>query len=162
MMFQTALTALVFCTSVLALPAPHSRVLALLKNGQNAIALNNIFAMLDTESPCQHGERACVDGSLAQCVEGRFVLQLCPGTTTCAALPLINSAGTMVACTIPPILNVRLAVTGAADASASFSWGSFIDEAAMVGIDYDGYTGGGATDLQISFAFHDAKFARSG
>ncbi|KAJ7503341.1 hypothetical protein B0H11DRAFT_1985126 [Mycena galericulata] len=148
MIFQMILMTLALGSRVSAYPTAHSAVL--LKNGQDTITLNHIFATLDLGDPCQADERACIGGSLAQCIEGRFVPELCPGMTSCSALPLINSAGTMVACTIPAIFDARMAVTGAVDASKS-SWEYFAADAAMVAIHYDDYIGGGATDLQTSF-----------
>ncbi|KAI0779861.1 hypothetical protein C8Q74DRAFT_1217252 [Fomes fomentarius] len=52
-----------------------------LKNGQDAIALNQKFAGLNENSPCQTGEDACIADKFAQCVNGKFVAQACaPGT----------------------------------------------------------------------------------
>ena len=39
--------------------------------------------------------------------------QSCAATLTCAALPLVNSAGTSIACTTPADALARIAATGA-------------------------------------------------
>lgn len=54
-------------------------------------------------SSCEDNTNACLaDGAFAQCVGGKFVSQACGGPGTdliCAALPLVNKAGTSVTCT---------------------------------------------------------------
>ncbi|SRR6266403_2191244 len=65
-----------------------------LKNGQDAQALNHKFQSLSTSSSCTTGEQACVQGQLAQCVDGKFVLSQCASTLQCVALPLVNKPGT--------------------------------------------------------------------
>ncbi|RPD62601.1 hypothetical protein L226DRAFT_327636 [Lentinus tigrinus ALCF2SS1-7] len=90
-----------------------------LKNGQDAIALNDKFKTLTPDSSCNAGDIACVDDKFAQCVGGKFVLQACGGGTICAALPLVNSAGTSVTCTTAADRDARIAATGATAASGS-------------------------------------------
>ena len=65
-----------------------------LKNGQDAQALNQKFQSLSTSSSCNSGEQACVQGQLAQCVDGKFVMTPCASTLQCVALPLVNKPGT--------------------------------------------------------------------
>jgi hypothetical protein len=65
-----------------------------LKNGQDAQALNQKFQSLSTSSSCSSGEQACVQGQLAQCVGGKFVVTPCASTLQCVALPLVNKPGT--------------------------------------------------------------------
>lgn len=65
------------------------------ENGVDAKALNAKFATLTANSPCNAGDNACVGDAFAQCVGGKFVLTNCAGGTVCAALPLVNSAGTV-------------------------------------------------------------------
>jgi hypothetical protein len=65
-----------------------------LKNGQDAQALNKKFQSLSTGSSCNSGEQACVQGQLAQCVNGKFVMTPCASTLQCVALPLVNKPGT--------------------------------------------------------------------
>ncbi|KAF9569815.1 hypothetical protein CPC08DRAFT_701682 [Agrocybe pediades] len=90
-----------------------------LANGQAAIALNDKFKTLNANSPCTAGEDACVDNKFAQCVGGKFVLQACGPGTICAALPLVNSAGTSVTCTTQADLDARIAATGAKSGAAA-------------------------------------------
>ncbi|KAI0312579.1 hypothetical protein OF83DRAFT_1019779, partial [Amylostereum chailletii] len=84
-----------------------------LQNGQDAQALNKKFAALTADSTCQEGDQACVDGGFAQCVGGKFAVTQCAGGTTCAALPLVNKAGTSIACTTEADATARIAATGA-------------------------------------------------
>ncbi|TFK87032.1 hypothetical protein K466DRAFT_565634 [Polyporus arcularius HHB13444] len=89
-----------------------------LKNGQDAIAQNDKFKALTPASTCNAGDIACVNDQFAQCVGGKFVLQPCGGGTICAALPLVNSAGTSVTCTTAADRDARIAATGATAAAA--------------------------------------------
>ncbi|KAI0763835.1 hypothetical protein BD413DRAFT_642302 [Trametes elegans] len=89
------------------------------QNGKDAIALNQKFAGLNENSPCQTGENACVQDKFAQCVGGKFVSQACGAGTICAALPLVNSAGTSITCTTAADRDARIAATGATGASGS-------------------------------------------
>lgn len=83
-----------------------------LQNGIDAINLNKQFQSLTTSSPCTSGN-ACVNGEFAQCVNGQYVLTSCGSGLVCAALPLVNSAGTSITCTTQADLNSRIAATGA-------------------------------------------------
>ncbi|KAF4572519.1 hypothetical protein EYR36_007026 [Pleurotus pulmonarius] len=89
-----------------------------LKNGQDAIALNNQFKTTKEGSPCQQGELKCVGDRFAQCVNGKLLSQACAPGTSCAAIPLDNKPGTLVQCTTANDLATRLAATGAVDANA--------------------------------------------
>lgn len=71
-----------------------------LKNGQDAQALNKKFQSLSTSSSCNSGEQACVQGQLAQCVNGKFTMTPCASTLQCVALPLVNKPGTRY---VPPM-----------------------------------------------------------
>jgi len=84
-----------------------------LQNGLDAQALNKQFQALTATSTCSTGEDACIDGSFAQCVSGAFVLTPCNTGLTCAVLPLVNSAGTSIACTTSSDALTRIAATGA-------------------------------------------------
>jgi len=84
-----------------------------LSNGQAAQALNAQFASLTTSSSCTTGQNACVNGGFAQCVAGSFVVTQCAGGEVCAALPLVNSAGTSITCTTTADADSRIAATGA-------------------------------------------------
>lgn len=103
-------------------PSPLSRLSSRqdvnLQNGQDAIALNNKFKTLTANSPCQAGDQACINNGFAQCVNGKFVVQGCAAGTICAALPLVNSPGTSIACTTQADLDQRIAATGATSAGA--------------------------------------------
>ncbi|EGN95022.1 hypothetical protein SERLA73DRAFT_187302 [Serpula lacrymans var. lacrymans S7.3] len=85
----------------------------LLSNGQAAQKLNAQFASLTANSTCTEGTNACVNGDFAQCVSGTFVTSSCGSTLTCAALPLVNSAGTSITCTTTSDAQSRIAATGA-------------------------------------------------
>ncbi|KAG1732485.1 hypothetical protein EDB19DRAFT_1831308 [Suillus lakei] len=84
-----------------------------LTNGQNAQKLNAQFATLTANSSCTEGTNACVNGAFAQCVGGTYVTQSCGSGLTCAALPLVNSAGTSITCTTNADALARIAATGA-------------------------------------------------
>lgn len=96
------------------------------------LIFSNKFKALTADSACNTGDIACVDDKFAQCVGGKFVLQACGGGTmyvklhrclgactnsiflpSCAALPLVNSAGTSVTCTTAADRDARIAATGA-------------------------------------------------
>jgi hypothetical protein len=84
-----------------------------LQNGKDAQKLNAQFATLSASSSCTEGQNACVNGGFAQCVGGKFAITQCAATTTCAALPLVNSPGTSITCTTPADATSRIAATGA-------------------------------------------------
>jgi len=108
-----------FSLAAYAMPRYIPRASFTLQNGQDAIALNQQFASLTPNSPCTAGEDACVNNQFAQCVNGKFVLQACASTLVCAALPLVNSAGTSITCTTPADRDARIAATGATAAASS-------------------------------------------
>jgi len=81
------------------------------QNGKDAVALNAQFASLTAASTCTDGQQACVGGGFAQCVGGKFEVTSC-GATQCFALPLVNKAGTSIACTSPQDAAARIAATG--------------------------------------------------
>ncbi|KAJ8593552.1 hypothetical protein M405DRAFT_872501 [Rhizopogon salebrosus TDB-379] len=104
---------LVFLSFTTALPSPKRRGGSfVLQNGIDAINLNNQFQSLTPSSSCTSGN-ACVNGEFAQCVNGQYVLTSCGSGLICAALPLVNSAGTSITCTTQADLNARIAATGA-------------------------------------------------
>ncbi|KAI0628207.1 hypothetical protein C8Q77DRAFT_479082 [Trametes polyzona] len=113
----SAFVPLSLALAVSAGPAFTRRAEFTLKNGQDAIALNDKFKTLTENSPCQTGEQACVSDKFAQCVGGKFVTQACAGGTICAALPLVNSAGTSITCTTAADRDARIAATGATAAA---------------------------------------------
>lgn len=84
-----------------------------LANGQNAQKLNAQFATLTATSTCTEGTNACVNSAFAQCVGGTYVTQTCGSGLICAALPLVNSAGTSITCTTNADALARIAATGA-------------------------------------------------
>jgi len=96
-----------------AAPAASSASDFKLQNGKDAQSLNAQFSTLSTSSSCNDGDEACVDGGFAQCVGGKFAITQCAGGTTCAALPLVNKAGTSIACTTQADAVARIAATGA-------------------------------------------------
>ncbi|KZT67619.1 hypothetical protein DAEQUDRAFT_672941 [Daedalea quercina L-15889] len=122
MKFSTVF-ALSFAAATVALPhrvVPRDSSFAL-QNGQQAIAQNAQFATLTANSSCDSGTNACVGSSFAQCVSGEYVLQSCGSGLICAALPLVNSAGTSITCTTQSDLEQRIAATGATSGSNSTS-----------------------------------------
>ncbi|KAI5123725.1 hypothetical protein M0805_000318 [Coniferiporia weirii] len=110
----TVLATLSVAFSVLARPTPQSSSF-LKQNGEDAINLNKQFADLTADSSCDAGENACVNQEFAQCVDGKFVLESCGSGLICAALPLVNSAGTSITCTTQSDIESRIAATGATD-----------------------------------------------
>jgi hypothetical protein len=84
-----------------------------LQNGKEAQALNQKFQNLTTSSSCTSGEQACVQGQLAQCVNGKFVLEPCGSTLQCVALPLVLKPGTSITCDTQQDAETRIANTGA-------------------------------------------------
>lgn len=84
-----------------------------LQNGQAAQGLNAKFATLTANATCNEGDQACINGGFAQCVSGSFVVQQCATGTTCFALPLVNKAGTSLACTTESDAQSRIQATGA-------------------------------------------------
>ncbi|OJT08567.1 hypothetical protein TRAPUB_494 [Trametes pubescens] len=109
----SAFAALSLAAAVSAGPTFQRRAAFTLQNGKDAIALNAKFSKLTADSSCQTGEDACVDNKFAQCVSGKFVTQQCGGGLICAALPLVNSAGTSITCTTAADRDARIAATGA-------------------------------------------------
>jgi hypothetical protein len=105
------------CWSVSA--RPTRRATFTLQNGEDAIALNNKFRTLTADSACTAGQNACIGNKFAQCNGGKFATEPCGAGTICAALPLVNSAGTSITCTTQSDLDARIAATGAKDANAS-------------------------------------------
>ncbi|KAH9942288.1 uncharacterized protein BXZ73DRAFT_41017 [Epithele typhae] len=119
MKLSVCAVALSLVLSVSARPRYYARADFTLQNGQDAIAQNAQFATLTASSPCTSGQNACVNNEFAQCVNGRFVLQPCAASEVCAALPLVNSAGTSVTCTTAADRDARIAATGATSAASS-------------------------------------------
>jgi len=90
-----------------------------LKNGQDAIALNDQFKTMQAGQTCTTGQQGCINGGFAECANGKMVSLGCAGGTTCAALPVTGGAGTAIACTTQADIDARLAATGATSASSS-------------------------------------------
>ncbi|THH19823.1 hypothetical protein EW146_g1428 [Bondarzewia mesenterica] len=84
-----------------------------LQNGKDAQTLNKKFQSLTADSSCTDGDQACIGSAFAQCVGGKFVQTQCSGGLTCAALPLVNKAGTSITCTTKVDAATRIAATGA-------------------------------------------------
>ncbi|KAG6910043.1 hypothetical protein DXG01_013767 [Tephrocybe rancida] len=85
-----------------------------LQNGKDAQALNAKFTNLNASAACTTGDLACINGAFAQCDNGKFVITSCgPSPLTCAALPLVNKAGTSITCTTEADAAARIAATGA-------------------------------------------------
>ncbi|KAJ4470091.1 hypothetical protein J3R30DRAFT_1224087 [Lentinula aciculospora] len=144
-----------------------------LSNGQAAQALNAQFASLSPSSSCTDGQNACVSGAFAQCVGGKFETTQCGGGTTCAALPLVNSAGTSITCTTTADAEARIAATGAtggltgdgstasADASTSGTASAAVaSSTAASSTDSTASTNQAATSSTSSFALSNGQAAQ--
>jgi hypothetical protein len=83
------------------------------QNGIDAQQENAKFATLTADTSCTEGENACVQGGFAQCVGGTFAIQPCSGGLQCFSLPLVNKAGTSIACTTQDDAAARIAASGA-------------------------------------------------
>jgi hypothetical protein len=140
----SVLFSLVFCLAVSA--RPTRRAAFTLKNGQDAIALNNEFKDLTPNSPCNSGDNACVNGEFAQCDGGKFVLTPCPSGTVCAALPLVNKAGTSVSCDSQSDVDARIAATGASGGGNSTSSDTSNNGNKKSNNNNNGQNGGGSQD----------------
>ena len=68
---------------------------------------------MSDESAAADGQQACVNGAFAQCVGGTFESTACAAGTQCFALPLVNKAGTSIACTTESDAEARITATGA-------------------------------------------------
>lgn len=109
-----------FCLALAVSAHPLEQRAAFTKqNGEDAIALNQKFAGLSKSSSCTAGENACVGVDFAQCVNGKFVTTSCSSGETCAALPLVNSAGTSITCTTAADRDARIKATGAEGGGSS-------------------------------------------
>ncbi|KAL4244110.1 hypothetical protein ABKN59_009450 [Abortiporus biennis] len=84
-----------------------------LQNGKDAQVLNAKFATLTADSPCTDGDQACIGNGFAQCVGGKFEVTECAGGLMCAALPLVNKAGTSLSCDTQADVLARIQATGA-------------------------------------------------
>lgn len=84
-----------------------------LQNGKDAQKLNKSFQSLTASSSCTDGQQACVGNGFAQCVGGKFQVTTCSGGLQCFALPLVNKAGTSIACDTESDAAARIAATGA-------------------------------------------------
>ncbi|KAL5534024.1 hypothetical protein ACEPAG_484 [Sanghuangporus baumii] len=101
--------------NVAAAPSSSSSSNFILQNGLDAQKLNAQFQALSQNSSCDEGETACVGTSFALCANGAFQLMDCgkAAGNTCAALPLVNKAGTTVTCVQQDQALQRIADTGA-------------------------------------------------
>ncbi|KAF8956285.1 hypothetical protein BDZ97DRAFT_1671800, partial [Flammula alnicola] len=73
----------------------------LLKNGQDAQALNAEWKSLTATSPCGNFTTACVENSIAKCENDTWNTSAgaCSKSQQCFALPSVTSGGTTIACT---------------------------------------------------------------
>ncbi|KAL5513871.1 hypothetical protein ACEPAG_2632 [Sanghuangporus baumii] len=84
-----------------------------LQNGLDAQKGNAAAATISAGSSCTDGETVCAGTEIGQCVGGQIVTSACSGGTQCFVLPLVNKAGTSVACTTQDDAASRIAATGA-------------------------------------------------
>ncbi|KAJ3179838.1 hypothetical protein HDU87_002406 [Geranomyces variabilis] len=78
-------------------------------NGQAAQTADAAKASITTSSACNVGDSTCVGDLFGQCVSGKFVTTACAGGLKCQILPLVNKAGTSVACTTDADKTARIA-----------------------------------------------------
>jgi hypothetical protein len=110
-----------FATLVLFSPAAFSHPLSrrqlsadtLLQNGQEAQSLNAEFDTLQVTDPCNNGDIACIQGALAQCINGQWETQSCPTSLQCFALPDVDQQGVTVGCTDQATAQGLITATGA-------------------------------------------------
>ncbi|TFK41480.1 hypothetical protein BDQ12DRAFT_568109, partial [Crucibulum laeve] len=68
------------------------------QNGKDAQKLNAQFGTMKATDSCQGDQTACINSQFAQCVSGKWVLQACPASLSCVALPDLQKAGTSINC----------------------------------------------------------------
>ncbi|KIJ99071.1 hypothetical protein K443DRAFT_680224 [Laccaria amethystina LaAM-08-1] len=87
----------------------------LLQNGQEAQKLNSIFHNLTATDPCNAGEVACVENSIATCTNGTWDTSKggCAKTQNCFAIPSVRAAGVLLTCTSEASAASVIAATGA-------------------------------------------------
>ncbi|RXW17307.1 hypothetical protein EST38_g8549 [Candolleomyces aberdarensis] len=104
------------------------------QNALDAQKLNAKFKTIKATDSCTNNEMACIDGGFAQCVGGQWQVQKCAGSLRCYALPLVNKAGTSLACDSQEGSKARFEVAGVsggtdgADASSTPSTEAGDDE----------------------------------
>ncbi|TFK57537.1 hypothetical protein OE88DRAFT_1730883 [Heliocybe sulcata] len=82
------------------------------QNAQQAAQLNQQFQSMTVGQTCTAGTNACINGQFAMCVNGKMAATGCAGGTTCAAVPLVNSAGTSIVCDVQSDISARFAAAG--------------------------------------------------
>ncbi|KAJ7504442.1 hypothetical protein B0H11DRAFT_1982359 [Mycena galericulata] len=136
-----------------------------LQNGLDAQKLNAQFQTLTANSSCTEGEQACIGTSFAQCVAGLFVITPCAAGTVCAALPLVNEAGTSITCDTSADAAARIAATGATgvvDGSAQSTTSSLSgSDSASSESDSDSDDSGQSTEIPAAIAASAAAPASS-
>ncbi|KAJ3149374.1 hypothetical protein HDU89_003736 [Geranomyces variabilis] len=78
-------------------------------NGQAAQQADAAKSSITASSSCNVGDSTCVGDLFGQCVGGKFVTTACAGGLKCQILPLVNKAGTSVACTTDADKTARIA-----------------------------------------------------
>ncbi|KAJ3570450.1 hypothetical protein NP233_g4396 [Leucocoprinus birnbaumii] len=113
----TLLSLLTFVIAVSGAPMAALDAATLLRNGQEAQALNRHFQGLTASDSCQDGQVACIGGkTLVQCqgTSWSTVLDRCTGKSqNCFALPSVSSSGVRLTCTSPKSAASRISATGA-------------------------------------------------
>ncbi|KAG2146291.1 hypothetical protein DEU56DRAFT_706413, partial [Suillus clintonianus] len=82
------------------------------QNGLDAQKLNAQFANMSVNDPCINDIQACVGGAFAQCVGRSWELTHCSSGLSCYALPLVNKAGTALACDTKSDAEARFVAAG--------------------------------------------------
>ncbi|KAF9566525.1 hypothetical protein CPC08DRAFT_758861 [Agrocybe pediades] len=87
----------------------------LLANGQAAQKLNSQFLTSKPSDSCQDDQIACIDNSIATCVNGQFDASKgkCSKSQTCFALPNVREVGTFLTCTSAKSALSLIEATGA-------------------------------------------------
>lgn len=114
--------------------APSSATPFAKQNALDAQKLNARFKTIKATDSCTGNEMACIDGGFAQCVGGQWQVQKCSGNLRCYALPLVNKAGTSLACDTQEDSKSRFEAAGVSggidgsDSSSTSSTGAGDDE----------------------------------
>ncbi|KAK7439368.1 hypothetical protein VKT23_017592 [Stygiomarasmius scandens] len=109
-----AILGLSLLVHVHARPTENLSTQDLLANGQQAQQLNAAFQNLTVDDACSTGDRACISGDLAECVDDKWQTSSCPGTQQCFALPSVKKEGVInISCTSERSALSLISATGA-------------------------------------------------
>ncbi|KAJ6543021.1 hypothetical protein B0H19DRAFT_958017, partial [Mycena capillaripes] len=72
------------------------------------------FTSVTADDACTFGDEACGGSSLADCVNGKYVLSRCDSDKACVAVPNLDSAGTSIDCLTPAARDAQFLKSGVA------------------------------------------------